>query len=97
MNKTEKRLMKPCGSADHSLSRRSFFGAAGAGLAGLGMLDTPLLGQQLARQQKRVLMIFLNGGMSQFESWDPKPGRPTGGPFQAIQTRSKSLELSGCT
>ena len=86
--------MKPCGSVDHSLSRRSFFGAAGAGLAGLGMLNSPLFGAQLARQQKRVLMIFLNGGMSQFESWDPKPGRPTGGPFQEIETSVPGYRIS---
>ena len=26
------------------------------------------------------------GGSSQLETWDPKPGRPTGGPFKAIPT-----------
>ena len=63
-------------------------------MAGLGLLQSPLLADQLVREQKRVLMIFLNGGMSQFESWDPKPGRPTGGPFQAIQTSVPGYHMS---
>src|SRR5204862_2320867 len=41
---------------------------------------------QIARQDKRVLVIFLAGGVSQLETWDPKPGTNTGGPFQAIST-----------
>lgn len=39
-------------------------------------------------------MIFLNGGMSQFESWDPKPGRTMGGPFQAMQTSIPGYHVS---
>ena len=28
-----------------------------------------------------MLIIFLDGGVSQLETWDPKPGTDTGGPF----------------
>jgi hypothetical protein len=56
------------------------------GALGLQSLAAPALASELQRNQKRVLMIFLAGGMSQFESWDPKPGRPTGGPFLSIPT-----------
>lgn len=78
-----------CSPLEHQLGRRAFLGSAlGAvgGLAGLDFLGSPALANQLVRGQKRVIMIFLSGGLSQFESWDPKPGRPTGGPFQTIQT-----------
>ena len=81
-------------SPQHAVNRRAFFGAAGAGLAGLGWLASPAIADQLVRQQKRVLMVFLNGGMSQFESWDPKPGRNTGGPFQAIPTSIPGFHIS---
>ena len=33
-----------------------------------------------------MLLLWLAGGASQLETWDPKPGRPTGGPFKAIPT-----------
>ena len=78
----------------HRLSRRAFFGSAGMGVAGLGLLQSPAIAEQLAKSQKRVIMLFLSGGMSQFESWDPKPGRPTGGPFQAIQTSVPGYHIS---
>jgi hypothetical protein len=53
-----------------------------------------VLANQLQKQQKRALCIFLSGGASQFETWDPKPGRPTGGPFQAIQTSVPGVRIS---
>ena len=86
-----------CGSRKHFVDRRSFLGAAGAffgGVYGLNAFAQPTLGQQLQRDQKRVLMIFLNGGMSQFESWDPKPGTVTGGPFQSIATSIPGYRIS---
>jgi hypothetical protein len=84
-----RRIFPTCGSPVHSLDRRSFLGGVGGALTacvGLDALGGPVLASQLQRQQKRVIMLFLSGGASQFETWDPKPGRPTGGPFQTIQT-----------
>lgn len=93
---TRNRRAHFCGAPDHLLSRRSFFGAT-TGLAattGLNALTLPVLGSELKRQQKRVLMIFLNGGASQFETWDPKPGQPTGGPFVSIPTTIPGYRIS---
>ena len=91
-----------CGSPDHGLSRRSFLGASG--LAGatafatnmqvLDLLKNPCLAGELKRQQKSGILLWLGGGASQLETWDPKPGRPTGGPFRAIQTDIAGVQIS---
>jgi uncharacterized protein (DUF1501 family) len=73
-----------CGTAAHRLSRRGFLGAVG--LTGLGALVGPAAARAVERQGKRVLLIWLAGGVSQLETWDPKPGTDTGGPFQTIPT-----------
>ena len=81
--------MKPfyaCNSSEHAVSRRQFLAGAAAGAVGLGFADIVRASGQIARQDKRVLVIFLAGGVSQLETWDPKPGTNTGGPFQAIST-----------
>src|SRR3954451_23436612 len=78
-----------CGSAEHLLSRRSFLGGvtAGAlGTLGFGAMVHPATAREIARKEKRVLVIWLSGGVSQLETWDPKPGTTTGGPFQTIET-----------
>jgi len=81
-----------CGATEHRLSRRSLLAGmmgAGAGLAhvsGLSHFIQPALAADLAAQQKRVLIFFMAGGLSQLESWDPKPNTDTGGPFRAIPT-----------
>lgn len=75
-----------CGSAEHSVSRRTFFSTAAVG--GMTALVAghaqPVLAEKLATTPKRILNIFLHGGVSQLESWDPKPGTDTGGPFRPI-------------
>src|SRR5947209_10733703 len=85
-----------CGSSDHALSRRRFLAGslAGAGLMGFSGLLDPAVAQTLARSEKRVLLIFLSGGSSQLETWDPKPGTPTGGPFRAIPTNVTGVHIS---
>jgi hypothetical protein len=78
-----------CGSPEHSLSRRGFLSglSAGAlGVMGLGALVHPAIAAELNRKQRRVLVVWLAGGLSQLESWDPKPGTDTGGPFLSIPT-----------
>jgi uncharacterized protein (DUF1501 family) len=87
-----------CGSAEHSVSRRSFLGqaaalgTAGAGLAGLS-LPAAVLGSEQRPAHKRILNIFLHGGVSQLETWDPKPNTDTGGPFRAIPTSVPGMHI----
>ena len=83
-----------CGSVDHAFSRRGFLsGAAGVGaVAGASLLGggaswvPAVAAEQLRPTQKRILTLWLHGGLSQLESWDPKPKTATGGPFRAITT-----------
>jgi hypothetical protein len=76
-----------CNTSAHDVSRRTFLGAAGAAAA-LGPMGfaSAEANAKLARTQKRVMVIFLSGGVSQLETWDPKPNTDTGGPFKAIST-----------
>jgi hypothetical protein len=86
-----------CNSPDHLLARRQFLGniAAGCGaFAGFSSLIQPTAARELAAQQKRVVAIFLSGGSSQLESWDPKPKTDTGGPFRAIPTSVPGIHIS---
>lgn len=87
-----------CGSVEHAIARRTFLGVMTAGLGGvvggLSALATPAAARQLARDQKRVLVVNMHGGLSQLESWDPKPGAPTGGPFRAIPTSVPGIHIS---
>ena len=87
-----------CGSSDHVIARRQFLGqlAGGAGVAvgGLGVMTRPAVAEKLARDQKRVLVVYMSGGLSQLESWDPKPKTDTGGPFRAIPTSVPGVHIS---
>jgi Protein of unknown function (DUF1501) len=88
-----------CRSEQHTIARRQFLGTAGAfgaiGIAGgLGWLARPAVAKSLEKDQKRVIVVNMAGGLSQLESWDPKPGAPTGGPFRAIPTSVTGLHIS---
>ena len=86
-----------CQSADHALTRRAFLGASAVGSAsmlGFGGMVAPAATKQLTSQQKRVVVIYLAGGASQLETWDPKPCTDTGGPFKAIPTAVTGTHIS---
>lgn len=85
-----------CRSNEHNLARRQFLGGLGAAgaVAGVSSLVNPVAAAQLASQQKRVLTVFMSGGLSQIESWDPKPGTLNGGPFRAIPTSVPGVHIS---
>jgi uncharacterized protein (DUF1501 family) len=84
-----------CNSAEHALSRRSFLAGLGAGAVTLGFGDLvqPAVAKTLAGNDRRVVVIWLAGGVSQLETWDPKPGTNTGGPFQTIATSVPGVHI----
>ena len=77
-----------CRSADHTVSRRTFLGTTLGTTAALGLAGfaNPAAAKELSQAQKCVLVVFLEGGLSQLESWDPKPDTRFGGPFRTIPT-----------
>src|SRR5262252_5186527 len=86
-----------CGSPDHLVDRRGFLAgasAAAASMTGLNLLQERTLAAELKKEQKRVILLWLAGGASQLETWDPKPGAVTGGPFRSIQTDVPGLRIS---
>ena len=86
-----------CGSAEHDMSRRNFLGssvaAAGIG-SSVGAFRSDLMAEQLKRNDKRVILLWLAGGASQMETWDPKEGVETSGPFRKIQTSTPGVAIS---
>ncbi len=83
-----------CNGIDHLIARRGFLVGTAAGAIGMGALTSPSSAARLQQQQKRILQIYLQGGVSQLESWDPKPGTQFGGPFQAIPTSVPGMHIS---
>ena len=81
-----------------SLAAKSFLGvsilpwampdpAMGAGLG----LNRPL---NYAPKAKNVIYLYMSGGMSHIDTFDPKPGAETGGPTQAIKTKAEGLQIA---
>lgn len=87
-----------CGSVDHKIHRRQFLeGAIRGGLGVMsfsGLFSIPAFAEQAKKEQKHVILLWLCGAPSQFETWDPKPGTPTGGPFRAIDTKLPGVQVS---
>src|SRR5881394_1399404 len=75
-------------------NRRSFlrFSLAGAGGAVASSLPHKLLAQATQAKQasgrtaKAVIMLWMGGGPTQIDTWDPKPGSKNAGDFKAIDT-----------
>lgn len=43
---------------------------------------------------KACILIFLEGGPSQIDTFDPKPGTPNGGPVEGIETKIADVKFS---
>lgn len=69
-------------------------------LAGLGMsIALPGMSARAAARRaderpKSLITLWMNGGMSQLETWDPHPGTPSGGEVKDIATRAKDVRIS---
>jgi hypothetical protein len=73
-------------------------GLAASGVASVasfsGLFTNPVFAKAAERAQKKVLLLWLCGAPSQFETWDPKPGRPSSGPFGSIPTSIPGVHFS---
>src|SRR5687767_11078526 len=85
-----------CNPLEHAVSRRRFLGAsAGAFACGaLGGLVSAQAAEEMRKKEKQVIFIWLDGGISQLESWDPKPNTQFGGPFRTIPTSVPGVRFS---
>ena len=63
-------------------------------MGALGGLALPAAAERMRGKEKQVLFVWLDGGMSQLESWDPKPDTPFGGPFRSIRTDLPGVHVS---
>ena len=81
--------------------RRNMIKASLAGLAGLSL---PALLRERAQASeagrsisgnKSVILLWMTGGPSQIDTWDPKPGRPlqNRGPFGVIPTKLPGVRI----
>ncbi|MBI3856733.1 MAG: DUF1501 domain-containing protein [Planctomycetes bacterium] len=77
------------------MNRRRFL-ELGAGLSS-GLLSrgaaSPQGGPEL-RKVKSVIWIWMGGGPSQLDTWDPKSGSPNGGGLKAIDTPVPGIRIS---
>ena len=77
------------------VTRRRFFQLAGASLATSGILgQVSLNAAQLKKDGRACILIWLAGGPSQMETWDPKPGTENGGETKAIRTAVPSIKIA---
>ncbi len=80
-----------CPRYEH-LSRRAMLKGLMATSAGAsvmnwgGLFGSPARAEEVKKNQKRCILLWMNGGASQFETFDMKVKRPTGGPFREIGT-----------
>lgn len=80
------------------MGRRNLLKASIAGLAGLSLpelLKRRTLGAMTGRP-KSIILLWMAGGPSQIDTWDPKPGRTlqNRGPFGTIGTRLAGVRIS---
>src|ERR1051325_10285367 len=50
--------------------------------------------QELRRNNKSVVVLWMAGGPATNDIWDLKPGRPTGGEFRPINTSAQGVQIS---
>src|SRR5579871_5105225 len=80
-----------------STSRRDFLRLSAAAL-GLSFtvpgLDVRAADQRGPERKKSFLTIWLAGGASQLETWDPHPGTMIGGEVKAIPTSIPDVQIA---
>jgi hypothetical protein len=83
---------------DGVLSRRSFLRNVAAGTAGVAALNwmdvIRLQAAELRQRGMACILLFMQGGPSQFECFDPKPGQESGGTTKAMDTKVSGVRIA---
>lgn len=81
-----------------SLTRRSFLQASSASALAAGTWTfrdvINLRADELRKQGRSMILLYMQGGPSQLETFDPKPGLDTGGPTKAITTATPGIAIA---
>src|ERR1017187_7955457 len=81
-------------------NRREFLQAGLTAVAGLSLPNLYRLQAQTKRpatlERTAVILVWLRGGMSHLDTYDPKPNAPTEyrGPFAPIDTRAPGMRIT---
>ncbi|MBX9789342.1 MAG: DUF1501 domain-containing protein [Pirellulales bacterium] len=68
--------------------------AGGLGVSASGWLAELAAATSADRHRRRAcILLWMAGGPSQLDTFDPKPGHEHGGPFQAIQTATPGISI----
>tara|TARA_R110002096_G_scaffold67332_8_gene163354 strand:- start:10988 stop:12295 length:1308 start_codon:yes stop_codon:yes gene_type:complete len=99
--------MKALLSNSGELTRRRFVSNAAKTLLGVSTLPASMMfgnsvlaagkGASALKQvqtAKRVIYVYLSGGMSHLDTFDPKPGQEVMGPTRAIKTKTDGIQIS---
>jgi hypothetical protein len=85
-------------SAAGVVNRRAFLRSLAVGAAGMGMLGwketVALHAEELRKRGMACILLFMRGGPSQLETFDPKPGTANGGPTKAIDTAVSGIQVA---
>ncbi|MFO0951022.1 MAG: DUF1501 domain-containing protein [Isosphaeraceae bacterium] len=95
---TEKSIVQVSMNRDGVVSRRGFLQGVGAGMGvglGLGFTDLMAMGaDELRSRQMACILLWMAGGPSQLETFDPKPDHANGGGIKAIETAVPGVRLA---
>jgi hypothetical protein len=80
------------------LTRREWMKLSAAGVVGFSMsgwLERLAADTATHPDRRRAcILLWMNGGPSQMDTWDLKPGHPNGGPYKEIPTAVPGIKIS---
>ena len=81
-----------------TMKRRDWLRAAGLGIGGISLSGwMPALANDLAsdpRRRRQCILLWMNGGPTQTDTFDMKPDHPNGGEFREIDTNVPGIRFS---
>jgi hypothetical protein len=91
-------MTKTCWGSESHLSRRDWLRLSAAGVVGFstsGWLEALAADTAADPQRKRsCILLWMNGGPSQMDTFDLKPGTANGGPYKEAATTVPGMKIS---